>query len=285
MEFPAWFLLQTYLLRALVLMLFVANWARFFTALLGGFFKLDSFRLCVEFRQKWLLKLSVTGEFACFKPEVTWSTDNCLRRIFFPSLDGLSFNSIDFCLRNRFFALLGWNCCRMVDIFAFSFLIDAANRKFFTKQESSAQYFHGLLQSNNKFVVDVRQFYELYFLFSCQRKLFSEKSRDSEFSTHATRTQSKKSSRWEHEKITVCSTRAMPFYYWNIVSNNTFTPLQISGSVFYFVIIQSASFHWCVGCRASRRVATEVSSQSIHWLVSFPQLTFDDPFYWYANGS
>lgn len=111
------FVCVTYLLKALVLMLFVANCARFFTALLETTFRLGSLRLCVEFRQRRLLKLmGPDGGWTCFNPDETWSTESCLRSIFLLSPAGLSFKSIDFCLRNRFFALFGWNCCRMVDI-------------------------------------------------------------------------------------------------------------------------------------------------------------------------
>lgn len=98
-------------------MLFVANCARFFATLLETTFRLGSLRLCVELRQRRLPKLMETGDVGtCVNSDVTWSTESCLRSIFLLSPAGLSFKSIDFCLRNRFFALLGWNCCRMVDI-------------------------------------------------------------------------------------------------------------------------------------------------------------------------
>lgn len=174
MEFPEKLLRhRTYLLRALALMLFVANWARFFTASVGELLRLDSLRLCVELRQKWLLKLSGTeGGLTCFKPDATWSTDNCFRRIFLLSLAGLSPKSIDFCLRNRLLALLGWNCCRMVDIFSiFPFAIPIRqNRKvFFPRKTRNKEEKERKAQLNafmafycnpiiNFAVVDVRQF-------------------------------------------------------------------------------------------------------------------------------
>lgn len=101
-------------------MLPAANCERFLTALVETTFKLGSLRLWLELRHNRLLKLMGTaGGFTCFNPKVTWSTDNCLRSIFLLSLAGLSFKSIDFCFRNKFFALLGWIWigCRKVDIF------------------------------------------------------------------------------------------------------------------------------------------------------------------------
>lgn len=122
-------------------MLFAANCARLElavcepTALVGTILKFGSLlRLCVEFLQRRLPKLIGADVWlACFSPDVTWSTDNCLRRIFLLSFTGLSFRSIDFCLRNKFFALFGWNCCRMVDIFL-SFLLPLTKKEFFYVQ-------------------------------------------------------------------------------------------------------------------------------------------------------
>lgn len=133
-------LLFTYLLRTLLLMLFVANWARFFNALAETIFKLGSFRFCEEFRHRKLLKFNVTGDgLACFMSWVAWSTDSCLRKILLLSLDGLSL-SIDFCLRRIFFALLGWNCCRMVDILLLSFVVWMRRNQFLLW--FSCLYFH-----------------------------------------------------------------------------------------------------------------------------------------------
>lgn len=133
----------TYLLSALALL--AANWARFFTALVDTIFRFDSFKLCVELRQSSLLKLMGTGGgWACFKPNVTWSTDNCLRRLFLLSLAGLSFKSIDFCLRNKFFALLGWNCCRMVDILSPSSRTPFASWAKRNLASESSEYFHDI---------------------------------------------------------------------------------------------------------------------------------------------
>lgn len=138
MEFP------THLLSTLLaLMLVAANCARLeladceLTALLGTILKFGSlFRLCVEFLQRRLPKLIGADVWlACFSPDVTWSTDNCLRRIFLLSLTGLSFRSIDFCLRNKFFALLGWNCCRMVDIFVSLFTFSDTQKNFLRSAE------------------------------------------------------------------------------------------------------------------------------------------------------
>lgn len=117
-------------------MLLAANCARFLTALVETIFKVDSLKLCVEFCHRRLLKFMGTGAgFTCFKPNVTWSTDNCLRRTFLLSFVGLSFKSIDFCLRNKFLALLGANCCRIVDIFlrfrhSFSFIFGYSREYF-----------------------------------------------------------------------------------------------------------------------------------------------------------
>lgn len=163
-EFPTSYVRWTYLLKELALMLLAANCARFFlTALVGAIFKSGSLS-CVEFRHRRLLKfIGAAGGVTCFKPNVTWSTDSCLRRIFLLSLAGLSFKSIDFCLRNKFFALLESNCCRTVDIFPLlslrirlrraSFLLfsGAENRRF-----SWISWF--LLQSNNLLLM-LRYFY------------------------------------------------------------------------------------------------------------------------------
>lgn len=115
-------------------MLLAANWERFFKALVETIFKLESVRLWVELRQRRLSKLSgAAGGFTCFNPKVTWSTDNCLRSIFLLSFAGLSFKSIDFCLRNIFFAPFGWIwiCCRKVDIFLPSRAMTTNERKIY----------------------------------------------------------------------------------------------------------------------------------------------------------
>lgn len=121
---------QTYLLIEM-LPLLAANCARFLMALV--IFRFVSWRFNWEFCQSKFPKGMTTDdevdeeeveEELCFKFDVTWSTDNCLRRIFLlsPKLLTLSLDccgvlsSIDFCLQKMFF-VLHCCCCRMLDIF------------------------------------------------------------------------------------------------------------------------------------------------------------------------
>lgn len=252
---------ETYLLRALALMLLAANCARFLMALVGTTFKLlklVSLRLCVELRhRRWLKLIGTDGGETCFKPNVTWSTDNCLRRIFLPSLTGLSFKSIDFCLRNKFLALLGWNCCRMVDISRFLLPFFSASSRIrrwqkWRERDKERKIERKLLRKMFKWIFScfllqsdsvllmLSNFYELYanllsllFLFF---SLYSPPKKNEAFCLPHTQIQlrfsRKKILRPPPRKITQrkivfevrhfnterrSSTRAMPSHNWNIV--------------------------------------------------------------------
>lgn len=214
-------------------MLLAANCARFLTALAAATFKLGSLRLCVELRHRRLLKLRLwtgSGGLTCFRPNVTWSTDNCLRRTFLLSLTGLSFPPIDFCLRNK------WSCCRMVDIFfRFSFATEQLYELHEPKNsdEASAEYFY----CNPIMCCDVEQFLRFLCKFP-QAALAGFETRDKN-STHEKlfssfpRALSKKQEslrRWEYGKwffpsarVEQCPSTTETLF----PENETFTTLEI----------------------------------------------------------